>query len=105
MLFPSWGGGRAAITAVRHDGRRIELGSRPLRLRGVRKFEIRSAHGGYQVVPFTAPQTATARATRVAPQSSNPLPGPSLAIRIDARRLSQLAARIRPARGGPLATP
>ena len=47
------------------------------------------------------------RIVRPGRQSSNPDPGPSLAIRIGsgALRAARLAARIAPARSGPLAGP
>jgi hypothetical protein len=108
VLFPSWGGRRAAVTAILRSGRRVAVGDEGLPLRDVRGFEIRSAHGGYRVSAVRAPRGASARIVRPARQSSNPLPGPSLAIRIGsgtALRLARLAARIAPARSGPLAGP
>ena len=107
MLFPSWGGRRAAITAVLRDGRRVAVGGRSLALGAVRGFEIRSAHGGYRVSAVRAPRGASARIVHPARQSSNPLPGPSLAIRIGSGtlRTASLTARIAPARSGPLAGP
>jgi hypothetical protein len=106
VLFPSWGGRAAAVTAVLRSGRRVAVGGRALRLRDVRDFEIRSAHGGYRV-SAQAPRGASARTVRPARQSSNPDPGPSLAIRIGfgAVRAARLSARIAPARSGPLAGP
>jgi hypothetical protein len=108
VLFPSWGGDRAAVTAVLRTGERVAVGGRGLAMRSVRGFEIRSAHGGYRVLGLRAPRGATARIVRPARQSSNPLPGPSLSIRIGsgaALRLARFAARIAPARSGPLAAP
>jgi hypothetical protein len=108
VLFPSWGGRRAAVTAVLRDGRRVVVGGgRSLALRAVHGFEIRSAHGGYRVSPVRAPRGASARIVHPAPKSSNPLPGPSLAIRIGsgAVRGADFTARIAPARSGPLAGP
>jgi hypothetical protein len=108
VLFPSWGGGHAAVTAVLRTGERVAVGGRALALRSVRGFEIRSAHGGYRVLGLRVPRGATARVVRPPRQSSNPLPGPSLAIRMGsgpAPRLARLAARIAPARSGPLAGP
>jgi hypothetical protein len=107
VLFPSWGGRTAAVIAVLRDGRRVPVGHRALRLRDVRAFGIRSAHGGYRVSALQAPQGASARIVRPGRQSSNPDPGPSLAIRIGsgALRAARLAARIAPARSGPLAGP
>jgi hypothetical protein len=49
-----------------------------------------------------------ARAVHPARQSSNPLPGPSLAIRIGegpGLRVARFSARVAPARSGPLAAP
>ena len=90
------------------SGERVAVGGRPLDLRAVRGFEIRSAHGGYRVAGLRAPRHASARIVHPARQSSNPLPGPSLAIRIGSGatfRFARLPARIAPARSGPLAGP
>ena len=108
VRFPSWGGARAAVTAVLRSGERVALGGRRLALRSIRRFEIRSARGGYRVAALRSPHGASARIVQPARQSSNPLPGPSLAIRISEgslRRLASLTARITPARSGPLARP
>ncbi len=108
VLFPSWGGERAAVTAVLRSGERVGVGGGTLALRDVRSFEIRSAHGGYRVRPVGAPRGAAARLVHPARQSSNPLPGPSLAIRIGegrGLRVARFSARIAPARSGPLAAP
>jgi hypothetical protein len=108
VLFPSWGGTRASVVAVLRSGDRVRVGVRPLALSSVLRFEIRSARGGYRVTTSHAPRGASARAAQPPRQSSNPLPGPSLDIRIAAGstfRLAQLAARIRPAHYGPMAGP
>jgi hypothetical protein len=58
--------------------------------------------------PFVWHEMASARIVRPGRQSSNPLPGPSLAIKLSEgsmRRLAELTARITPARSGPLARP
>ena len=86
----------------------MALGGQALALKAVRRFEVRSAHGGYRVAPLRAPRDASARVVQPGRQSSNPQPGPSLAIRIGsgaALRLAELSARIAPARSGPLAGP
>jgi hypothetical protein len=103
-----WGGLRAAVTAVLRSGRRVVVGAGGLPRRHVRGFEIRSAHGGYRVSAVWAPRGSSARIVRPARQSSNPLPGPSLAIKLSERsirRLAAVTARITPARSGPLARP
>ena len=108
VRFPSWGGARTAITVVRRDGSRAVLGRRRVALDDVHAFEVRSANGGYRVVPLVAPRDATASTVDVDAQSSNPLPGPSLAVRVGhgtRRARTALSARIVPGRSGPLAGP
>jgi hypothetical protein len=96
--FPSWGR-RGRIVAVLRDGSRRRVTGRPLALREVERFEVRSAHSGYVVIPAAMPGSATVRAVRPAAQSSAPAPGPSLCVML-ARRARfgrvRLAVRIIP---------
>ncbi len=91
VLFPSWGPG-ANVIAVRSDGSRLVVGGRRLPLRGVRSFCVRSARSGYTIVPLRLPAGATARVLLPRRQSSNPRPGPTLAVEVlrrgDAGRVS-----------------
>ena len=101
VRFPSWGGDRASIIAVARDGRRTPVAT-ATPVRDVRRFEVRSAEGGYRIEAIAAPPGATAELAHPAPQDSNPLPGPSLVIRLAHGRSfhsAGLAATIVPARG------
>jgi hypothetical protein len=81
VSFPSWGSG-AHVEATLADGRTVVLGLEPLP--GVRALHLISAESGYRVQLTGA---GTVRALHVAPQTSQPDPGPSVAVTI-ARELS-----------------
>ena len=53
-----------------------------MRLVRVRHFEISSAGSGYTVVPLRRPAGAVARLLMASRQSSNPDPGPTLAVEL-----------------------
>ena len=110
VLFPSWGGAAARITAVRHDGSTVALapGSGAVSAADVAHFHLAGPRGGYVVVfPDGAP--GRARAQRVARQPSAPRAGPTLAVDLppgfalrariapaaDADRAREAAARLR----------
>jgi hypothetical protein len=98
VLAPSWGT-TAAIAAELRDGTVVPLaaGNR-VRLGDVLRFRVLSDAGGYWLAPLgRARGVATAMA--VAPQRSDPLPGPTLRITLaQAARLKRvgLQARITP---------
>jgi hypothetical protein len=79
VRFPSWGTG-AAVQARLRDGRTVPVTAR-MALRDVRVFLVRSARGGYAVRPLGAAR-GFAQALPVAPQRSDPTPGPTLAITV-----------------------
>lgn len=83
VLFPSWGGSAASITAVLRDGTRVKVGDRLLPLASIAYLYVRSEHSGYVVVPRGARSAgAGVHLLRPAPQSSDPTPGPTLAVQI-----------------------
>ncbi len=88
--------------AVLHDGSRLSLrAGGALRLSRIARFEIESAQSGYTVVPLRRPAGAVARVLLPSRQSSNPDPGPTLAIEIaqgSTWRRARFAARIAVAR-------
>ena len=92
----------ARVVAVLHDGSRLSLrAGGALRLSRIARFEIESAHSGYTVVPLRRPAGAVARVLLPSRQSSNPDPGPTLAIEIaqgSTWRRARFAARIAVAR-------
>ena len=102
VLLPSWGARSARVVAVLHDGSRLSLrGVGALRLSRVARFEITSEHSGYTVVPLRRPPGAVARVLLPSRQSSDPDPGPTLAIEIaqgSTWRRARFAARIAVAR-------
>jgi hypothetical protein len=102
VLLPSWGGAAARVVAVLHDGSRLNLRSGgALRLSRVARFEISSADSGYTAVPLLRPAGAVARVLVPSRQSSDPNPGPTLAIEVakgSAWRRARFAARIAVAR-------
>jgi hypothetical protein len=96
VLLPSWGR-TARIVAVLRDGSRISLRASAVRLPRVARFEIASAHSGYTVVPLRRPAGAVAHVLTPSRQSSDPDPGPTLAIEIahgSTWRRARFAARI-----------
>ena len=102
VLMPSWGTASARVVAVLKDGERVSLrAGGAVRLSRVRRFEIASRHSGYTVVPLRRPEGAVARVLDPSRQSSNPDPGPTLAIEIahgSTWRRARFAARIAVAR-------
>jgi hypothetical protein len=76
VSFPSWGRG-AHVEATLADGRTITLGREPVP--GVRALHVHSASSGYRVELGGA---TTVRVTDVAPQDSQPDPGPSVVVGI-----------------------
>jgi hypothetical protein len=100
VLLPSWGRGRAHVTAVLDDGSRVRVGRRRLALRRVRRFEVHSARSGYAVVPVAWPSGASARTVHPQPQSSNPLPGPTLVVELPGRRATLTVRLVPDPRGG-----
>jgi hypothetical protein len=98
-LFPSWGGAAARVFAVGRDGTVTRVGARRVPLAGVARLVVRSARSGYSVTVLSAPRGSTAHLLAVRPQSSEPHPGPTLALQL-ARRVRvgrvALAVRIRP---------
>jgi hypothetical protein len=100
VLLPSWGSA-ARVVAVLHDGSRLSLRASAVRLSRVAHFEITSAHSGYSVVPLRRPAGAVARVLLPSRQSSDPDPGPTLAIELahgSTWRRARFAARILVAR-------
>jgi len=102
VLLPTWGAASARVVAVLRDGSRVRLrGSGAVRLARVARFAIVSARSGYTTVPLRRPAGAVARVLATSRQSSNPDPGPTLAIEIAhgaAWRRARFAARITVAR-------
>ena len=100
--MPSWGAASARIVAVLKEARRLSLrAGGAVRLARVARFEIASRHSGYTVVPLRRPAGAVARVLDPSRQSSNPDPGPTLAIEIahgSTWRRARFAARIAVAR-------
>jgi hypothetical protein len=82
VLFPSWGGAAASVTAVLRSGERVALGAGRIPLSAIAYLSIRSRNSGYVVVPVTRPAGAVVRTIATSPQSSDPEPGPTAAIEI-----------------------
>jgi hypothetical protein len=100
VLFPSWGGAAASVTAVLRSGERVLLGAGRIPLSSIAYLSIRSRYSGYVVVPVSRPAGAVVRTLAVPPQSSDPEPGPTTSIEIArASRFSRaaLAVRLAPA--------
>ncbi|MBE2319465.1 hypothetical protein DVA67_026075 [Solirubrobacter sp. CPCC 204708] len=97
VLFPSWGGRDARVTAVLRDGSKVTVGSRLVRLTSVKYLWVQSERSGYVVVPVgTRPAGAGVHTLRVSAQSSDPRPGPTAAIQIArAKRFSRAALTVR----------
>jgi hypothetical protein len=85
VLFPSWGSRSARVVAVLEDGTRVSVAARAVSLARVDHFQVVSEHSGYVIVPRSRPAGAVARVVKTARQSSDPDPGPTLAIEL-ARR-------------------
>jgi hypothetical protein len=96
VLFPSWGGGASSIVAVLRDGSRVTVGTRLISLSSVAYLWVRSERSGYVVVPASRPAGAAVHTLHATAQSSNPRPGPTLAIQIArAARFSRAALSVR----------
>jgi hypothetical protein len=102
VLLPSWGTANARVVAVLRDGTRLSLrAGGAVRLSRVARFEVTSTHSGYTAVPLRRPSGAVARVLLPSRQSSDPDPGPTLAIEIaqgSTWRRARFAARIAVAR-------
>ena len=100
VLFPSWrGDGSARVVAVMRDGSRVAVGSQQIKLASIAYLWVQSEHSGYVVVPASRPAGAAVHVMRPGAQSSDPKPGPTLAIQIArAQRFNRasLSARIMP---------
>jgi hypothetical protein len=98
VTFPSWGRD-AGVSALLRDGSRVRMSTnRAVALASLVRFEISSARSGYAVAPLRRPQGAIAHLILPTRQSSQPDPGPTLAIEIarGARwSRARFAARIR----------
>ena len=98
VTFPSWGRG-ARVTALLKDGTRVRISpGRAVALAAIDRFEISSAESGYAVTPLRRPRGAVAHVIIPARQSSQPDPGPTLAVELarGARWFrARFAARIR----------
>jgi hypothetical protein len=98
VTFPSWGR-HARVSALLRDGTRVRISAgREVALDTVVRFEIASARSGYAVAPLRRPPGAIAHVILPARQSSQPDPGPTLAIEFarGARwSRARFAARIR----------
>jgi hypothetical protein len=101
VLFPTWGAG-ARVIAILRDGGRRTLGARRLPLASIAWLEMHSRHAAYVVRPLRHPAGATVHLLQTRPQSSAPLPGPSLGVQLvrGARsRRAAFAARVTVVRG------
>ena len=95
VTFPSWGK-NARITAVLHDGTRLEVGKQRIATRHVAWFHVDGADGGYVIVPMSPSLPGLVRVLRPKPQRSAPHPGPTLVLELLAhRRLRRLTATFR----------
>ena len=78
------------------DGTRVTVGSRLIPLSSVAYLWVRSERSGYVVVPASRPSGAGVHTLRVSPQSSDPRPGPTLAIQIAReKRFNRAALAVR----------
>ena len=100
-LFPTWGAS-AAIVAIRRNGTRVRLagaGTRTgtrLALSDVVRLELgRGDRGGYGLVPLQRPAGATLVARTVAPQPTNPRPGPTLQVELGPGRAGVVTFAVR----------
>ena len=99
VLFPSWGGAAASVTAVLRSGARVAVGAGRIPLASIAYLSIRSRYSGYVVVPVSRPAGAVVRTLAVSPQNSDPEPGPTAEIEIaHASRFNRalLAVRLTP---------
>jgi hypothetical protein len=85
-MLPSWGD--AVLNVVLKSGQRVKLGNPPDRprveLATVRYFYVDGGgvESGYVAIPRTVPAGAFAFRLHPLKQSSNPRPGPSVAVRV-----------------------
>ena len=81
--LPQLGRG-AQIAAILKTGAKAPIGSEPLPLRGIARFEIRCGEGqsGYSLKLRGAPGGALAYVTSAPAQSSNARPGPQLVVEL-----------------------
>jgi hypothetical protein len=98
VTFPSWGH-NASITALLHDGTRARVNpGRSIPLTAITRLELSSAQSGYAITPLRSPRDAIVHMILPPRQSSQPEPGPTLAIEL-ARGThwihARFAARIR----------
>jgi hypothetical protein len=95
LLFPSWGGSGASITAVLHDGTSVGLAAgESIDVSAVAFFHLAGPRGGYALT-FPRGAAGLARAVRVARQPAAPRPGPTLVLPIAPD--AEVRARIAPA--------
>ena len=82
--FPT-AGADATIDAYRRDGSRLRLagaGARPGTRVALSQVALLTLGRGYRLIPISRPAGATLLAVPVAPEGTNPSPGPSLAIEL-----------------------
>ena len=96
VMFPTYGPG-SHVEAVLRDGRRVTVGAAPIALSRVRRFLLRSARSGYQVVPVRRPQGPWPPACRSPRSPPRRAPG--------ARSSSRSRAATSAARASPPASP
>jgi hypothetical protein len=82
VVFPSWGGSSAGVTAVLRDGSSVPVGAARIALSRIAYLRVASRHASYAIVPRSRPRGATVHLLRVAAQDSAPLPGPALAVQL-----------------------
>ena len=105
--FPT-AGADATIDAYRRDGSRVRLagpGARPGARVALSQVALLTLGRGYRLIPISRPAGATLLAVPVAPEATNPSPGPSLAVELVSRgRFAgrSLAVRIEPTAVGGL---
>jgi hypothetical protein len=96
VMFPTYGP-RSRVEAVLKNGRRVTVGAAPLALARVKRFLLRSARSGYEVVPVRTPRGAAATSLQVASQPAAPRAGRSLVVRVARGHVAgaRFAARLR----------
>jgi hypothetical protein len=98
VLFPTWGEG-SAIDVIGANGRRTRIagpGAMTARVPLSRVAAVQLG-SGYRLVPLSRRRGAMLSAVPVAPQATNPHPGPSLAVQVPRQRgWASLAVRITP---------
>ena len=80
VLFPT-AGALATIDALLNDGRHVRVAGPDARIRIDDVARVR-AGPGYSILVRKRPRTATLRAIPATPQSTNPDPGPTLAVEL-----------------------